>query len=604
MSRLRWFWIVVLAVAAAQGAWCAEGLPCKVTTERPRIWIRATEWDGPSVPKLKQWFALPEYQRRGIAAQHALRYVVNGDQAAGARAVEELCKARISGSSPSYTGAITQQMAAQYDWLRKHPAFTDEKRAAVVAHLEKEGDYLVRYCTSDAAPMYYSRYPGAIGGLCLLGLSLYGDSPKAATYIRVGYQSLVEYGRARQYEGGAGAGGSYSIHHAFTDLARAVYAFESATDAGLLKRIREQQDNWIENQLLWQIWSTLPNGYFVKEGDLWQQPDKRQTRLQVDVVTSLLRNGHGRAHADLMFKRWGTGDYHSSYVWNFFVFNNPEIEPLALETLGKARVFGKDSHGYVVLRDGWGTGNTHIFFRCGEGLDIHSNRGAGGFDIYRHSILAQRANGDYPKKDDDIRYSNSMRFNGHNHASTEMKTDIPLDFDGFLKRKARGNIEWATLTAFETSDGPAPYARVSGDFSAAARQDCESWTRELVYLGYRYLLVLDRVKTKPIPVVQEWQLHLCGTPETDGLLVQTTVGKGRLFCRTLLPADARIAGAPAGKYYRHVVAPKDDNQRAVTYLHVLYAADATVDAMPQASCREADGKLTVKVGELSHVFSL
>ncbi|MCX7591780.1 MAG: hypothetical protein N2255_09145, partial [Kiritimatiellae bacterium] len=493
-----------------------EALPFKVRTERPRIWIRAEDWHGPSLTKLRRWFQLPEYKQRGVEGHKALQYLVNGDLAAGSAAVEALLKARITGSSPSYRGAETQEISAHYDWLRNHPDFNAEKRAGVIAMLEQEGDSLVKYCTGASAPLYYSRYPGAIGGLCLIGLTLYGDNPKAEEFIRVGYKSLVEYGRARAYEDGASAGGTYSIHHAFPDLARAVFAFESATDANLLRYIREQQENWIEKQLYWQIWSTLPNGYFVKEGDLWQQPDARQVRMQGDVLTHLLHNGYGRAHADAMFLRWNTGDYHRNYVWNFFVFNNPEIPPASLENLGRAALFGRDSHGYVIFRDGWGRGNTHIFFRCGEGLDVHSNRGAGAFDIYRHEILAQRANKDYPGDDDHIKYSNTMVFNDHNHPSTEMKTDIPLDFDGFLQRKQKGGFEWASITDFEVTE---KFARVRGDISAAVREDCQSWTRELVYLDYKYLIVLDRVETKPIPVVQKWQIHLLGDVKTEGSIV-------------------------------------------------------------------------------------
>ena len=54
-----------------------------------------------------------------------------------------------------------------------------------------------------------------------------------------------------------------------------------------------------------------------------------------------------------------------------------------------------------------------------------------------------------------------------------------------------------------------------GDITAAVKQDCKSWTRELVYLGYKYLLVLDRVETQDIPVVQRWQMHFPGETKVD-----------------------------------------------------------------------------------------
>lgn len=591
--------VIAACLVSVRTAPAADAVPFKVRAERPRIWVRADEWAGPSIPKLKEWFKLPEYEQRGVKNFKVLQYLVNGDQAAGAAAVAELCKMQIGGSSPSYSGVEAQKMASRYDWLRNHPDFTAEKRAPVVAHLEKWGDEYRRYVTGASAPIYYSRYPCAIGGLALIGLALKGDSPKADAYVAAAYNALIEYGRARQYEDGASAGGTYSIHHAFPDLARAVMAFESATDADLLKYIREKQGNWLEGQLMWQIWETYPTGYFLKEGDLWQQPDSRQTRMNVDVLTSLLQNGYGRTHADLMFKRWGARDYHPVYVWEFFVFNNPEVKPKPLSELGRGKLFGRDSHGYVFFRDGWEQGNTHIFFRCGEGLDVHSNRGAGGIDIFRHRTLAQRANSDYPKDDDHIQFSNSMMFNDHNHPNTEMKNDVPLDFDGFLKKKEAGRFEWGSLLAFEATD---KLARAKADLSAAVREDCKKWTRELVFLDYKYLIVVDRVETLDKPVTQKWLMHFCGETKLDGKLATTVVGDGKLFCQTLLPDGAVLTTEKVRSSTRLIVSPKGGDQRAVTYVHVLFPTEATVAEMPAARCQLDGARLTVTVGDSTHVF--
>jgi hypothetical protein len=579
------------------------GVDFKVRVARPRIWIRADEWKGPNVPKMKEWFKTAEYKKRGVGGNRVLQWVVNGDRAAGKAAISQLVRMGIGGGSPSYQGANGQKMAAYYDWLRNHPDFSEAQRKQVIAKLEKAGDYFLRY---RGTPIYYSRYPGSIGGVVCIGLALHGDSPKADKLIAGGYKLFVEYGKCREYEDGASAGGSYSTYHSFPALARAAIAYESATDANVLPFIKEKQSNWLERQLLWQIWWTKPNGYFVKEGDLFQQPDRRQAKFQVDQLTHILHNGYGQAHAELMKKRWGTGDYHRNYMWEWHVFHNPEVEAKPLDGLGKAELFGRESHGYVIFRDGWdkGLGNTHIFFRCGEGLDVHSNRGAGAFDIFRHRTLAERANKDYPKdgRDDHIKYSNVVIFNGRDHRKTEMKNNMPVSFKRMLTEKKRKGFELASIVDYEVKDD---YARVKGDISAAVKQDCELWTRELVYLGYKYLLVLDRVKTKATPTKQQWQLHFCAEPTVADKTAFAVVGPGKLFCRTLLPKEIAVSGEKAGKgYFRHMVSPKDDSQREVTYLHVLYPTEATTKAMPETSVVEAaDGKkLTVTVGDLAYTF--
>ncbi|GAH72213.1 unnamed protein product, partial [marine sediment metagenome] len=230
-----------------------------------------------------------------------------------------------------------------------------------------------------------------------------------------------------------------------------------------------------------------------------------------------------------------------------------------------------------------------------------SNRGAGSIDIYRHRTLAQRANRDYPKDgvDDRIQFCNGMVFNDHDHEKTEMKTDVPLDFAGFLKRKRRRNVELASILDYEVKKA---YARVKGDISAAVERDCRLWTRELVYLGYKYLLVLDRVETQDIPVVRKWQMHFTAEPKVDGTLAVTTVGEGRLFCRTLLPEGAKISGEKVGKWHRHVVQPKDDKQKKSVFLHVLFPTDAGTAAMPDCSLERKGPELVVEVGDLSYTF--
>ena len=602
---------LTVSAAAAADAPVARALPFTVRAERPRVFVRATEWRGPNVPQMREWFTLPEYKKRGIDATNKdgtkrwadLHWLVYGDREAGKAAIARLVKRKIGGRSPSYSGKSAEFMAARYDWLRTHPDFTPKQRAVVVAELEKWGDYFSRYIRNGTA-FLYSRFPGAISGLGCIGLALYGDSPKAEGYVKLAYESLLEYGRARAWEGGGTAGGTYSLYHAFPDLGRVVCAFESATDAGLVAYIRDKQDNWLERQIVWQAWYTFPSGYFLKQDDVWNNRDHQQFRMNLDILGNLLDNGYARTQADAIYKRYGTKDYYGGYVIDFFVFNDPGVKPTPLADLGRAELFGRDSHGYVFFRSGWTMDDTVIFFKCGEGLDVHNHKGTGGFQIWRRRSLAPRGGKYYHgSKGASTWHNNTMVFisadHGGSHLNTEMKTDVKLDFDAFLARKKRRGIEAAGILDYQVKDA---FARVRGDLTGAVRKNVDSWTRELVFLGYRYLIVLDRVTTKPKPVKKQWLLHLAGEYTVDGTLAQTTVGGSTLFCRTLLPEKPVITGEKKGDVYRVTVAAPDDTARTATFLHVLYAADATA-AMPRAAFKEADGKLTVTVGDLSYTFS-
>ena len=64
-------------------------------------------------------------------------------------------------------------------------------------------------------------------------------------------------------------------------------------------------------------------------------------------------------------------------------------------------------------------------------------------------------------------------------------------------------------------------------------------TRELVFLGYKYLVVVDRVAPGP-GAQHRWTLHVAREPKIEGALVTADHEPGRLFCRTLLPESPRI----------------------------------------------------------------
>ena len=183
--------------------------PPTVRPERPRVFLRAKAWDGPSIEKIRRWMKLPEYRQRAkklhrTAIGNALLYLLTDDKAAGKRAVEGLKRFRIGGSSPSYSGIEAQKCAALYDWLHDHPDLDPESRAKIIAHLEHWGDYYLRYLKSGGPTPFYSRISGAIAGLTAIGLSLHGDSPKADKYVRyAAYYLKNKIGTIRQVEDGA-----------------------------------------------------------------------------------------------------------------------------------------------------------------------------------------------------------------------------------------------------------------------------------------------------------------------------------------------------------------------------------------------------------------
>ena len=655
----------------------------KVRAERPRIFLRAKAWDGPAVEKIKTWMDRPEYKvlwektlkkEEEINFCRALRYVLAGDEEAGKEALDAWV-GRID-TSPSYWGIQDQSAAALYDWLHDHPAFTPELRRKRLEQLEKRAERDMNYLKNTPENPFYSRFSGALAGLTACALAMHGDSPKAEECLRFAYDCLREkMGTIRQGEDGVAGGGSYSYFHEATDLANLVAAWRSATDWDAAKWIRENQGDWLRRQMEYQMWMTYPSGYFAKDGDLWGRDacDQRQYRMQIDAVTGMYRNGVGRTWADLMHKRWGPDVYRRENVWEFFVFNDPEVKPQPLADLGRAAVFGRELNAMVCWRSSWQDDATIIHFRAGEAADTHATYDQGKFVIYKQRPLAIK-NGAYigfnsPQhryykssasansvvfgvrtqqdfapvgsegKLPNINWSRSnTKFWPNGLFSWQDWTSVrDKSLDQFYKRKRLG-----TLLEHESNDR---FARALADLSYTIKkgendyQSVWAWTRELVFLDYKYLLVLDRVKggkdASGKDVVHTWTLHTTFEPRIEDNLAVADNGPARLFCKTLLPAKAKLAkvGGPGHEFdcfganpvpkdwkdipaeewtkalgeqtqmgaWRLDVTPTDDAGEC-TYLHVLFPTDTGTAQMPECSVARTDVGTVVKVAGLEYVF--
>jgi hypothetical protein len=638
----------MLAVFMAAGAMAAEAAVPKVREERPRVFLRAKTWDGPSVEKIKSWMGRPEYEcrierlkDRGIGL--ALYWLVTGDEAAGKEAIERNKRVDLSiGGSPSYSAPEAQIAAALYDWLRHHPGFDEESRKKRVTEMEASGDHYMAYLADkNTATPFYCRISAALGGLTAIGLALHGDSPKADGYVQFAARFLREkMGTIRQVEDGATADGMYGYFHQAMDLACTAAAFRSATDWDAAQWIQANQGDWLQRQLLWQIRATYPNGQFIMEGDISGDTDHTQYRRQIDAITGMYRNGFGRTWADGMQKRWGMSgpkgsrlDYHREYVWQFFVFNDPEVQAKSLDGLPLFDVFSPKLHGFACWRDSWKDDATIIHFKCGDTVSHHGTYDQGKFTIYRKGHLAIKDGGYLGgyKSSQHLYYKSAWSANVviFDHPQTHGWQPL-VDMDGpqtWTEWKAKRDASYkhpatGVILANESNE---KYARVLGDLSGSTHPTGSSWQRELVFLSGKYLLVLDRVKPGP-EVKTRWLLHSVNAPRIEaekGLAVMDN-GESRLFCRTLLPEKARLLnGGEAGRKWIHKtrsgevksweakpgdsvgrldVVPPDEGAECV-YLNVLYPTDTGTAAMPECAVEKKGEDLVVKVGETAHTFA-
>jgi hypothetical protein len=284
----------------------------------------------------------------------------------------------------------------------------------------------------------------------------------------------------------------------------------------------------------------------------------------------------------------------------------------------------------VCWRDSWADDAAIIHFKCGETVDHHASYDQGKFMIFKHKPLAIKAGAYIGYLSSHHRYyksvwsSNAVLFTGTNQIGEQPY----IDFDGtpsWAEWKAARDARYkraptGVLLATEATD---KYARALGDLAGSLPPGGNEWKRELVFLDYKYLLVLDRVKSAP-ELKTRWTLHTVNEPRVEEQLAVADNEPGRLFCRTLLPAKARLTKVggpghecdynggnrpPKGKTapeqtigaWRLDVEAAEPAAECV-YLHVLFPTETTTDKMPTCSVEPKGADLVVKVADSEYTF--
>ncbi|MHC4430697.1 MAG: hypothetical protein ACYTBS_02545, partial [Planctomycetota bacterium] len=82
-------------------------------------------------------------------------------------------------------------------------------------------------------------------------------------------------------------------------------------------------------------------------------------------------------------------------------------------------------------------------------------------------------------------------------------------------------------------------------------EKCRLVTRQIVFLIPNHFVVFDRAETTDASYRKDWLIHTAHTPAVSGKIIRADHGEGRLFCRTLLPADATLTsvGGPGKEFW-------------------------------------------------------
>ena len=316
-------------------------------------------------------------------------------------------------------------------------------------------------------------------------------------------------------------------------------------------------------------------------------------------------------------------------------------------------MFGRDSCGYGFFRSEWPKEEepdvaTHVFFRCGDPMNVHGGVAAGEFQIFKYAPLAARS-GRYSQYDSppDQYHRNCISTNvvlftdpavagdrGDQNTRRGLKTDHAT-FAEWHGIRERNRMNVARILNWQVRPGE---VRCRADLTRTnSESKCEQWIREFVWLGDKHLVVLDIIQTPKPEIRRQWQLHVPDRPEIGAHLLTVTSRapdrnwsepalkpnnqEGRLFCQTLLPRNYRLIlhdegkseafdprGKPLGpvegnryhqEFGQQVVQIDPGNERSQTiFLHVLTATGSGVAAPPEATIRlSKPGEIDVGVDD-------
>ncbi len=566
--------------------------------EHPRLFFRREKWGAHGL-------TLAEVRRRGAGFADSLRvnhrpdpeaapdwamaYVITGDGAAAQTAIRHM-KRNYDVSSHWVTtqGEQIEAIATAYDWLRGTGYdFATPDAEEIQQNLITGARTAIRNL-SRSPSIYHTRMYSWANAVLFTGLALWGDRKEAAEFVDFGIrywkQRLIP---ARRHLGGAwfnamSYGQKYMCRCVFSMLT----AWHSASGENLWKRSHEQEGDWARNMLYYLMYQLRPDCQFGGYGDTFNSMANccQGTLRLVEQATAETRDPFGqgflneiRRHCHDRSTRWESRWYR--------VFVDPSLPARPRSELPLSRLFGRDSIGMTIMRSGWGPDDTWILFKCGDYGDDHGHFDQGHFEIFHRGVLAPDFN----------YWSKATIF--HN---TILISD-PLDPHDEGNQREFSHQFHGTLDSYladpvvQTGDildyreeGATTY--VLGDVTPAYEPEkVEQFTRQMVFVERRYLVIFDTVTVAHPRLRRRFLLHYPTEPRISGARFAWVNGGGELITETILPRKARITAIPTSaegrppnalKFKRYwpagrvEVEPAASGSETTFFLHVLSPVDA------------------------------
>jgi len=280
--------------------------------------------------------------------------------------------------------------------------------------------------------------------------------------------------------------------------------------------------------------------------------------------------------------------------------------------------------GLVLMSSGFGPEDTYALFACGGGEVFSEHYDATHFSINRKGYLALDSG------------SGNLDPHTQNYAKqTVAHNAVLIHMPGEENHGGQDKTtNFARVLAFETSPLFSYVATdATGTYNPAK---CRQMVRQFIYLNPGLFLVFDRVASTKKEYAKEWLLHTSGEPEIAGKEFRADQGEGRIFCRTMYPADAVVEKVGGhGKEFRAkgqnwplpwnfkrfgMEGPEDrvpdtlgrwrvevspgSQKEYDCFLHLVQVAGQDAEAMAESRVSEREGKLIVTFPQENRLYEI
>jgi heparin/heparan-sulfate lyase len=213
------------------------------------------------------------------------------------------------------------------------------------------------------------------------------------------------------------------------------------------------------------------------------------------------------------------------------------------------------TNGLVLMSLGFDPGATRVLYSCGGGQGEHLDTGH--FTIFKKGYLAldsgTRALDEWADPSSGENYDKQSV--AHNTVLIRMPGETMKGLTHptlELQANSGGQRRLPTFARVLAFQSDHLFAYAATDATPTYHPDkCAQMVRQFLFLTPDYFVVCDRVAAKSADYPKTWLLHTANEPVIAGNEFRADHEQGRIFCRTLYPADAVLEkiGGPGKEFW-------------------------------------------------------